>query len=94
MLLIECPWCGCRDEIEFAYGGESGLTPPAINCSDKDWADYLYMRTNTRGIYRERWNHASGCRQWFEVVRDTTTNAVIETFKPRFSETKETGKVA
>ena len=81
MLLIKCPYCGHRDEIEFSYGGESGLNRPPLDCSDREWADYLFMRTNTRGIYRERWYHAGGCRQWFDVVRDTTNNVVIETVK-------------
>lgn len=86
MLLIDCPWCGQRDELEFSYGGEAGLFRPEYDCSDTQWVDYLYMRTNTRGIYRERWNHSGGCRQWFEVVRDTTTNLVIESSKPDSSE--------
>ncbi len=29
MLLIHCPWCGPRDEIEFKYGGEAHITRPA-----------------------------------------------------------------
>ena len=28
MLRIECPWCGTRDEPEFAYGGESHISRP------------------------------------------------------------------
>ncbi|MGZ8625813.1 MAG: sarcosine oxidase subunit delta, partial [Actinomycetota bacterium] len=23
MLLIPCPWCGPRDEVEFRYGGQA-----------------------------------------------------------------------
>ena len=29
MLLIECPWCGPRDEIEFRYGGQAQHRVPA-----------------------------------------------------------------
>ena len=29
MLLIPCPWCGPRDEIEFHYGGEAHIARPA-----------------------------------------------------------------
>ena len=25
MLLVPCPWCGPRDEVEFAYGGQAGI---------------------------------------------------------------------
>ena len=75
MLQIECPWCGARDESEFSYGGEAHiarpLDPDAL--SDAEWADYLFMRTNTKGLFREMWNHASGCRRWFNVERDTVT---------------------
>ena len=40
MLLIPCPYCGPRPEIEFRYGGEAHIArppiPPAL--SDADWA--------------------------------------------------------
>ena len=94
MLLIECPWCGQRDEIEFSYGGEAGLSRPDDDCSDAEWANYLYMRTNTRGIHRERWYHAGGCRQWFTIQRDTTTNRIIDTEQSPLPERAVTGKVA
>ena len=29
MLLIECPWCGPRQETEFFCGGEAHLSRPA-----------------------------------------------------------------
>jgi len=28
MLLIDCPHCGPRDEIEFRYGGQAGIAYP------------------------------------------------------------------
>ena len=75
MFLINCPWCGDRDESEFAYGGEAGITrprdPSALN--DEEWADYLFMRKNPRGAHQELWQHANGCRRWFTVNRDTVT---------------------
>ncbi len=75
MLLIQCPWCGERAETEFSYGGEAGIVrPPApAALTDTEWADYLFNRTNPRGAYKELWNHAQGCRRWFEVERDTVT---------------------
>ena len=75
MLLIKCPWCGERAETEFSYGGEAGikrpLKPDAL--SDAEWADYLFNRKNPRGAHHELWNHAQGCRRWFEVERDTVS---------------------
>ena len=80
MFLIHCPWCGDRAETEFSYGGEAGikrpLEPDAL--TDAEWADYLFNRKNSRGAYRELWNHAQGCRRWFEVERDTVTNKMAE----------------
>ena len=63
MLLIPCPYCGERPEIEFAYGGEAHLARPArpAELDDQTWTDYLYMRNNTKGVHAERWRHARGC---------------------------------
>lgn len=73
MLYIQCPWCGWRDESEFTYGGEAHIERPKDPeaLTDAEWADYLFMRSNTRGLFRERWVHAAGCRRWFNAVRDT-----------------------
>ncbi|MGI4857154.1 MAG: sarcosine oxidase subunit delta [Janthinobacterium lividum] len=75
MLLIDCPWCGPRAEGEFSYGGEAGIIRPVApeTLSDKEWGDYLFMRKNPRGVHREQWLHAHGCRRWFNVKRDTVT---------------------
>jgi sarcosine oxidase, subunit delta len=75
MLLIPCPWCGPRDEIEFHYGGEAHVARPADPdaLDDQAWADYLFMRSNPKGPFAERWVHSTGCRQWFNMLRDTVT---------------------
>ena len=82
MLSIPCPWCGPRDENEFSYGGEADLVRPSPSVSDREWAGYLFMRKNPKGSHRERWNHAFGCRQWFTLVRDTTTNQILDSSVP------------
>ena len=75
MLQITCPWCGPREENEFTCGGEAGIIRPKNpdETSDAQWADYLFMRSNHRGIHAEQWWHAYGCRRWFIVHRDTVT---------------------
>ena len=80
MLLIPCPWCGPRDETEFRYGGQAGIvTPPDPDAiDDAAWADYLFMRDNPKGPFTERWCHTSGCRRWFNVVRDTLTSEIAQ----------------
>ena len=76
MLLIRCPWCGARDETEFAYGAEAGVAYPAdpAALSDAEWSAYLFVRANPKGRLVERWVHAQGCRRWFDAVRDTATH--------------------
>src|SRR5919204_587797 len=56
MLLIPCPWCGPRDEIEFHYGGEAHIArPPDPDAlDDRAWADYLFMRSNPKGPFAAR----------------------------------------
>ena len=73
MLLIECPWCGPRDETEFTYGGEAHIVRPEKpeSLSDEEWADYLFYRKNPLGDHLEQWCHASGCRRWFNAKRNT-----------------------
>jgi heterotetrameric sarcosine oxidase delta subunit len=83
MLLIACPWCGPRDEVEFRYGGEAHVTYPADPdaLSDEAWADFLFMRDNPRGSLAERWVHAAGCRRWFNAVRNTVTNEFVAVYR-------------
>ncbi|MQA08206.1 MAG: sarcosine oxidase subunit delta family protein [Pseudonocardiaceae bacterium] len=82
MLLIECPWCGGRDETEFGYGGQAHLSYPddPHELSDERWAEYLFMRDNPRGPFAERWVHSAGCRRWFNVLRDTATNEITASY--------------
>ena len=78
MLLINCPYCGPRDESEFSHGGEAHIARPADPdaLDDDAWADYLFMRTNPKGTHLERWCHSEGCRRWFNVRRDTVTHEI------------------
>jgi heterotetrameric sarcosine oxidase delta subunit len=84
MLLITCPWCGPREEIEFRHGGEGHIARPAdaMNRSDAEYAQYLFMRGNPKGWHYERWNHAQGCRRWFNALRHTVTHEIAATYKP------------
>jgi heterotetrameric sarcosine oxidase delta subunit len=78
MLLVDCPWCGPRAEIEFRYGGQAHIAYPTDPdaLSDQEWADFLYMRDNPRGELAERWYHGAGCRRWFNALRDTLTHEI------------------
>ena len=83
MLRIPCPWCGPRDETEFSYGGEAHIERPPRpdDLSDDAWADYVFMRTNPKGPYRERWVHTQGCRRWFNVARDTVSHEIVAVYR-------------
>lgn len=82
MLQINCPWCGTRDEDEFTWGGQSHIQrPDPATVTDEAWADYLFMRTNPKGISFERWRHTHGCRQWFNMARDTVTHRIHAVYR-------------
>lgn len=83
MLRIKCPWCGERDQTEFHFGGQAHLERPGDpgQASDSDWGEYLFYRDNPKGLSRERWVHRWGCRQWFNVERDTLTHEIHRVYK-------------
>lgn len=84
MLLIKCPWCGDRAQIEFSYGGDALVSRPndPESVSAEDWCDYVYLRDNPRGAHTEYWQHVAGCRRWFKVRRDTLSHAILDVGKP------------
>ena len=94
MLLIKCPYCGDRDESEFACGGEAHISRPLAgnSISDAEFAEYLFMRDNAKGVFLERWMHTAGCRRWFNMARDTVSHEIIEIYP--MGESPRTGAAA
>lgn len=82
MLLIPCPYCGPRPEIEFSYGGEAHVARPARpeTVSDDRWSGFLYVRSNPKGIHTERWRHLHGCGRFFNCLRDTVTDIIVTSY--------------
>ena len=80
MLLIHCPHCGPRDEIEFRWGGDAHVTRPDPGVSDEVWTQYLFYRDNPKGLSFERWIHEFGCRRWFNIARDSTNHRILKTY--------------
>lgn len=82
MLIITCPHCGPREESEFACGGEAHIARPLAENSltDAEFADYLFLRDNPKGMFLERWRHTAGCRRWFNVARDTVSHEIVEIY--------------
>lgn len=93
MLLIECPHCGPRAQIEFSYGGDASVTRPddPHDLNDRAWFDHVYLRDNPRGRHVEWWQHSAGCRAWIQVTRDTLTHEVLES-APADKTTLDSGK--
>jgi len=83
MLLIPCPWCGEREETEFRCGGEAHILRPRdpAALSDDQWADYLFMRSNPKGVHCERWRHVHGCGRWFNLARDTVGDQILAIYR-------------
>ena len=78
MLLIPCPYCGPRAEIEFTYGGDASVQRPPMNkeVSQQQWLDHIYLRDNPCGEHLEWWQHTSGCRAWLKVRRNTRDHLI------------------
>jgi sarcosine oxidase subunit delta len=91
MLLIKCPYCGPRAEIEFRCGGQGHIARPGPHdaVSDETWSDYLFYRENPKGEHRERWLHSAGCGRWFNVARDTVTHQISAVYLMGETLTKE-----
>jgi sarcosine oxidase, subunit delta len=81
MMQLNCPWCGMRDEPEFICGGTSHIVRPAQDTNDKAWGEYLFFRENPKGVHLERWNHAYGCGEWFNVARNTVTHEILSVYR-------------
>lgn len=83
MLLITCPYCGSRPEIEFRGGGEAHIARPVdpSQLDDAQWAEFLFYRSNPRGMHAERWLHAHGCQRWFNALRDTVSDRITATYR-------------
>ncbi len=72
-LRIPCPNCGPRPHTEFSFGGQE--RPHTADDAEADFAR-VFLPDNDPGSARERWFHALGCRIWFELARDATTNRI------------------
>jgi sarcosine oxidase subunit delta len=84
MLLIPCPYCGPRPELEFTYAGQAGISRPTTPSAltDEEWGAFLYLRENPRGPHDERWRHLHGCGRFFNARRHTVSDQFAASWKP------------
>ncbi|SDU30882.1 sarcosine oxidase subunit delta [Halopseudomonas salegens] len=81
MKIMPCPLNGPRNISEFVYGGEFKTMPDPDNCSDVEWADYVFNSSNPAGIVTEWWLH-SASSYWFLAERNTLSDDIVRTFDP------------
>jgi len=93
MKIMPCPLNGPRNISEFIYGGVLREMPDPDTCSDTEWADYVFNRTNLPGIEVEWWMHGPSS-YWFLAERDTSTGEILRTWDPAetFTQRVEFGK--
>ena len=68
---------------------ESSADPSKL--SDEEWRDFLFIRSNPRGLHAERWRHIHGCGRFFNALRDTVSDRFLTTYpagQPRPDEPK------
>jgi sarcosine oxidase subunit delta len=83
MLLIHCPYCEEeRPELEFRNAGEAHIARPEniAEISDEDFEGFFFIRSNPKGLVYERWRHIHGCARFFNCVRDTVSDRILETY--------------
>ena len=83
MLLIECPYCGPRAPSEFSNGGQAHVKRPdgPREIRDRAWSEYVFIRSNPKELFYERWVPSHGCRKWFNCVSDTSTDEILKIYK-------------
>ncbi|MCK1293059.1 sarcosine oxidase subunit delta [Bradyrhizobium sp. 30] len=84
MLLIHCPCCDQElPELEFAYAGEAHISRPQdpSKLNDGGWRDFLFIRSNPRGVHFERWRPVNGCGRFFNAARETISDRFLTTYR-------------
>lgn len=81
MKVMHCPLNGPRNISEFVHGGEVREMPDPNNCSDREWADYVFYAYNGAGVVREWWLHAPSS-YWFIAERHMVSDEIIRTYDP------------
>jgi sarcosine oxidase, subunit delta len=79
MKILNCPLNGPRNISEFVWGGEVKAMPDPASCTDREWADYVFLENNAAGVVREWWCHVP-TSFWFIAERNTVTDEVVRTY--------------
>lgn len=74
---IKCDHCGTRPLEEYIYG-EVFAVPDTIADPVERNLDRAFNHTNPEGPVTEAWFHLYGCRRWISIVRDTSTDRIVD----------------
>ena len=80
MFVINCPYCGEREQSEFKVGGEAHIVRPKQLPIMMINGRISFYEKNIKDQF-ERWVHTHGCRKWFNVVRDTSNDVIKAAYK-------------
>ena len=78
MIVVPCPNCGPRNSSDLRNAGELVSRPDPDTASLTEWRSYLYLRENPAGWVTETWYCRTGCRRYFTIERNTSTNEIRE----------------
>jgi sarcosine oxidase subunit delta len=73
---LPCPFCGWRDEGEFAFEGPV-MDWPALDAPEADWVEAVFLRDQPKGRTEELWRHRLGCGSWLAIERDNVSHEVF-----------------
>ena len=79
MLIINCPYCGPREESEFACGGEAHIARPLAENTLTTGSTSTCSCATIRKACFWKDGATAGCRRWFNVAR-TVTHEIIEVY--------------
>lgn len=75
MMLIPCPHCGPRAQVEFTYERTCDSVVNLDAAADEAMST-LFSRNNPRGWDDEIWRHSFGCRAWLVMTRHRVTHEI------------------
>ena len=59
----------------------SPAPPTRPRCPNEEWRDFLFVRSNPKGVHSERWRHVHGCGRFFNALRETVSDRFLATYK-------------
>ena len=82
MLLIPCPWCGPRDEVEFRYGGEAHIARARTGRARRRGLGGIPVHARQpEGGHRRALGAPGRLPALVQRLRDTASHRIIAVYK-------------